>query len=125
MTLTEAREIARQQEKQLDHFKRANTQTVTQEYLYIEAKGFIEGYESAQDLLAEKDAEINVLKAQFDNDAKRDKTILEENLYLLKDRDKKESVIKALVEALKFYDHEGWNGPAHQTLLALAEGRKK
>lgn len=108
--------------KQIEELKRANAEEI----------------DRLNAALLAKDAEINVLKAQFDNDAKRDKTILEENLYLLKDRDEKEAVIKALVEAGKGYlgngcepsDGDIVHVPEHcrqcrlEAVIALVEGRK-
>ncbi len=44
MEIKKAKEIIYRQEHQLDGNKRMNTQTVSQEYFYVSAKGFLEGY---------------------------------------------------------------------------------
>lgn len=42
-----ALKIVREQDRELDNSKRMNTQTVSREYVYVYAKGFLEGYEQA------------------------------------------------------------------------------
>ena len=47
LTIEKAKEIIDHQNKQLDNRTRMNTQTVRQEYSYISAGGFIEGWNQA------------------------------------------------------------------------------
>ena len=44
MTVKKAKEIVHEQEHQLNFSQRFNTQTVSQEYAYLNATGFIQGY---------------------------------------------------------------------------------
>ena len=45
MNPSEAKKIIKDQSKELDHCKRFNTQTVSQEYAWIQANSYLEGYE--------------------------------------------------------------------------------
>lgn len=47
LTIEKAKEIVNRQNRQLNHEKRMNTQTVSQEYLYVASNGFIEGHKAA------------------------------------------------------------------------------
>lgn len=51
MTGKQAREIVRTQNKQLDHNKRMNTQTVTEEYKYIAAGSYLEAIEKMRPIV--------------------------------------------------------------------------
>lgn len=48
MTPVEAKEIIKKQERELDQSKRMNTQAVAQEYAYVHAKGYLEGYQARE-----------------------------------------------------------------------------
>lgn len=48
MNEAEAREIVKQQERQLNHEKHMNTQTVSQEYAYVHAKGYLAALEGPE-----------------------------------------------------------------------------